>query len=136
MPIIWGYSPDSKLPKNKEIGLDVTVVKQIFSALLFKEGITGVIIRIESIQEQTEAVMKLIIDDKIVLSENFFPTVPGDFTFKTDNTLLPKTKIEIAFEIIKGRIQLPISAIGNGMGFQKKDGSYQPTNHFALGLVI
>lgn len=136
MTIIWGYSPDSKLPRNKEIGHAISEVKQVFSALLFKEGIKGIIIRIESIQEQTEAVMKLIIDGEAVISEHLITTEPGDFTFKTKDAVLPKTKIEVALEIIKGCIQLPISAIGNGMGFQKKDGSYQPTNHLGLGLII
>ncbi|NPD88551.1 MAG: hypothetical protein HGN29_07495 [Asgard group archaeon] len=136
MTIIWGYSPDSKLPRSKKIGHAIPEVKQVFSALLFKEGINGIIIRIESIQEQTEAIMKLIIDDEVVISENLVSTVPGDFTFKTEDTLLPKTKIEVAVEIIKGCIQLPISAIGNGMGFQKKDGSYLPTNHLGLGLIL
>ncbi len=136
MTIIWGYSPDSKLPKNKIISLDISEVKQVFSALLFNEGIKGIIIRIESIQEQTEVVMKLIIDDEVVISENLFPSESGDFSFEAEEILLPKTKIEVAVEIIKGCIQLPISAIGNGMGFQKKDGLYQPTNHLGLGLIL
>ncbi|MHA1953172.1 MAG: hypothetical protein ACXAAM_03295 [Candidatus Heimdallarchaeaceae archaeon] len=136
MTIIWGYSPDSKLPQNKEIGDVIPEVKQVFSALLFKKGINGIVIRIESVQEQTEAVMKLIIDDEVVISENLIPKESGDFTFEARETLLPKTKIEVVVEIIRGCIQLPISAIGNGMGFQKKDGSYQPTNHLGLGLIL
>jgi hypothetical protein len=136
MVIIWGFSPDSKLPRSKEIGPEITEVKQVFSALLFKEGIKGIIIRLESIHKQTEVRMKLIIDDEVCISENLITKIPGDFTLETKETLLPKTKIEVAVEVITGCIQLPISAIGNGMGFQKVDGSFQPTNHLGLGLII
>ncbi|MCG3222243.1 MAG: hypothetical protein H7641_12765, partial [Candidatus Heimdallarchaeota archaeon] len=88
MTIIWGYSPESKLSKNKEIGHVIPEVKQVFSALLFKEGINGIIIRIVSVQEETEAVMQLIIDDEVAISENLFLSASGDFTFEAEETLL------------------------------------------------
>ncbi len=136
MTIIWGYSANEELPKIKELGKEITEAKQVFSALLFKEGIKGLVIRIESILEETEAILQLIIDGEICLSENLLPAEPGDFTFEMKEVMFPETKIEAVVKIIKGCIQLPTSSIGNGMGFQKKDDNFQPTKHLGLGLII
>jgi hypothetical protein len=136
MVVIWGYSPDSKLPKNKVLGNDISEVKQVFSALLFTEGINGIIIRIESVKGQSEIVVKLVVDDINIISTNCFPKEAGDFEFNTNDLVKPTTKIEVIVKIIKGCIHLPTSVIGNGMGFQKREEGFQPTNHLGVGLVI
>ena len=136
LTVIWGYSPDDKLNQNKVIGQEISEMKQVFSALLFESGINGIIIRIESIQKKTEAIMQLIVDNELIISENFYPTKPGDFKFNTKDTIRPKTKIEVVVKLISGSMHLPISAIGNGMGFLKRNETYKPTNHLGLGLII
>ena len=136
MTIIWGYSPESKLSNSKEIGTNILEVKQVFSALLFKEGISGIVIRVDEVEDQTQVIAHLVVDDESILSESFYPKEAGDFSFKTENLVRPITKIEAGIEIIKGSLRLPTSVIGNGMGFQKVDEKFQPTNHLCLGLII
>jgi hypothetical protein len=134
--IVWGFSSDDKLLESKQIGRDVLEVKQVFSALLFKSGVQGIIVRIESVIEKSEATIQLLIDDEPCLSDTLSLEKPGDYTSEMKDLKIPNTKIEIVFKIIKGCVGLPTSSIGNGMGFQKIAGKYQPTKHLGLGLII
>jgi len=136
MTIIWGYSSEDTLSKGKEVGKEVIKVKQIFSALLFREGIKGMSIRIESFEKETEAVLELIIDDETILSSEFSPSETGDLIFEIPDKIIPQTKIEIIAKVTKGALVLPISSIGNGMGFHMRDDSYIPTTHLGLGILL
>ncbi len=136
MNIIWGFSSEEKLLESKKIGKEILEVKQVFSALLFKSGIKGLIVRIESIIETGEAVVQLAIDDEQCLSKALSLKEPGEYSFEMKDVKIPHTKIEVILEVTKGCIELPTSSIGNGMGFQKRNDTYQPTKHLGLGLII
>lgn len=136
MTIIWGFSTDEKLTESKRIGKEISEVKQIFSALLFKSGIKGVIVQIESILESGEATIQLVIDNECCFSKNLSLRKPGEHMFEMEDVIIPQTKIEIILAVTHGYIELPTSSIGNGMGFQKINDTYQPTKHLGLGLII
>lgn len=133
---VWGYTPSATLPSLKTLGADINDVKQVFSALLFKEGVKGVVVKIEKIVDQPKANIQLVIDDNIVLTVDFSPKEAKVFCYEIDETVNPKTKIEVVFKVEQGTISLPVSAVGNGMGFQKIDGDFLPMNHLGLGLII
>ncbi len=136
MEIIWGYSPEKTLDYTKRIGKEVVAVKQIFSALLFKTGIKGVCAKIDSFKVNTSVNIELDIDSAKIFEENFFPNKAKIYYFELPKTILPKSKIEVLLNVENGYVTLPLSAIGTGMGFQKIDQDFQPTNHLALGLLI
>ena len=133
---VWGYTPSATLPLLKILGIDVKEVKQVFSALLFKEGVKGVCVQIERIEGPSKAIIQLLIDDKIVLTNHFSPTESKEFHFEMKETINPKIKIEVVFKVEQGSISLPVSSIGNGMGFQKIADDFVPMNHLGLGLII
>ncbi len=133
---IWGYTPSATLPSSKTLGVDIDEVKQVFSALLFKEGVKGVVVQIEQIGSNPKAIIQLVIDDNVVLTTHFSPREAKEFCYEIDETVYPKIKIEVVFKVEQGTISLPVSAIGNGMGFQKIADDYVPMNHLGLGLII
>ncbi|MHA1346230.1 MAG: hypothetical protein ACTSVO_04415 [Candidatus Heimdallarchaeaceae archaeon] len=133
---VWGYTPSAVLASPKLLGVSIKEVKQVFSALLFKEGVKGVCIQIEQIEEHPKAIVQLVIDNTTVLTAHFSPTKPKEFYFEMENIMIPELKIEVVFKVEQGSISLPMSAIGNGMGFQKKDDDFVPMNHLGLGLII
>ena len=50
--------------------------------------------------------------------------------------IIPKSKIEVILQVLKGSIEINISSIGTGMGFHKVQDEFVPTNHFALGIIV
>lgn len=136
MVIIWGYTPANTLKKNKKIGGELKEVKQLFSALLFQTGIKGICVNIAKVQKNTSARISLHIDSEKVFEEDFFPEIAQEYFFKLWEEKKADIKIEIVFQIIKGSVELPTSAIGIGMGFLKTGKEFLPTNHLALGLIL
>ncbi len=133
---VWGYTPSATLPSPKTLGVDINDVKQVFSALLFKEGVKGVVVKIEEITGQPKANIQLVIDDTIVLTVDFSPKEAKEYCYEMEETVNPKIKIEVIFKVEQGTISLPVSAVGNGMGFQKTADDFLPMNHLGLGLII
>ena len=133
---VWGYTPSDTLPSPKTLGVDINEVKQVFSALLFKEGVKGVVVLIERIGGHPKVIIQLVIDDSVVLTTHFSPKEAKEFCYEIKETVNPKIKIEVVFKVEQGTISLPVSAIGNGMGFQKIAEDYVPMNHLGLGLII
>ena len=80
--------------------------------------------------------MKLVIDSKVVHETSFSPTETTEYFFEFEEIFYPEVKIEIIMEVEDGTVLLPISSIGNGMGFQKIQGKFVPTKHLALGLIL
>jgi len=134
MVTIWGYTSSETLENNKEVGREIKAVKQLFSALLFKSGIKAISTEIASVQENTTARISLYIDDKKVHEYDFSPEEAKFYSFGLEEIVYPKSKIEVVLEVITGLLEIPISSIGIGMGFQRTDQEYLPTNHLALGL--
>lgn len=133
---VWGYTPSATLPSPKILGVDIKEVKQVFSALLFRDGVKGVCIQIERIEGHPKAIIQLLIDDTVALTTHFSPTESKEFYYEMEETIDPKIKIEVVFKVEQGSISLPVSAIGNGMGFQKIADDFVPMNHLGLGLII
>lgn len=133
---VWGYTPSATLPSPKTLGVDVKEVKQVFSALLFREGVKGVCVQIERIERLPKAIIQLLIDDNVVLTTHFSPTEAKEFRYEMKETVNPKIKIEVVFKVEQGSISLPVSSIGIGMGFQKIARDFVPMNHLGLGLII
>ena len=133
---VWGYTPSATLHSPKALGADVKEVKQVFSALLFRVGVKGVCVQIERIEGHSKVIIQLLIDDNVVLTTHFSPTESKEFCYEIEETIIPRTKIEVVFKVEQGSISLPVSAIGNGMGFQKIAGDFVPMNHLGLGLII
>ena len=133
---VWGYTPSATLPLPKILGVDVKEVKQVFSALLFKEGVKGVCVQIDRIEGHSKTIIQLLIDDNVVLTNHFSPTESKEFHYEMKETITPKIKIEVVFKVEQGSISLPVSSIGNGMGFQKIADDFIPMNHLGLGLII
>ncbi|MHA1200932.1 MAG: hypothetical protein ACTSQ4_00225 [Candidatus Heimdallarchaeaceae archaeon] len=133
---VWGYTPSATLPSPKILGAGIEEVKQVFSALLFRDGVKGVCVQIEKIEGHPKAIIQLFIDDTVVLTTNFSPTESKDFCYEIEETINPKIKIEVVFKVEQGSISLPVSAIGSGMGFQKINNDFVPMNHLGLGLII
>ena len=133
---IWGYSPSATLPSPKILGVDVKEVKQVFSALLFREGVKGVCAQIKRIEGNPNAIIQLLIDDTVVLTTNFSPAESKEIHYELKEKVIPKIKIEVVFKVEQGSISLPVSAIGNGMGFQKIAGDYVTLNDLCVGLII
>ena len=136
MNCIWGYTSSSALAVEKELGKEIKEAKQVFSALLFKEGISGMCVVFTKSSEKPMVVLELIVDERTLSSIDFSPTGEGEFSFELDEKVIPQTKIEIKIRVIEGLVSLPISAIGNGMGYQLVDKEFVPTNHLGLGLII
>ncbi len=136
MTIIWGYDPSTALSSFKKIGEDIKEAKQVFSALLFKAGVKGVIVYIADFTENVKVKMQLMVDSKEVFEIHFSPEKTGEHLFEADSVFYPKIKIEVVFAVKNGRVNLPLSSIGSGMGFQKLEDQFVPTNHLGLGLVI
>lgn len=136
MEIIWGYSPEKTLDFTKEIGEKVIAVKQVFAALLFKTGIKGICTKIDSFKANTSVNIELDIDSVKVFEEKFYPNRAKIYYFELPEVIKPKLKIEVLLNVENGYVTLPLSSIGTGMGFQKTDQDFQPTNHLALGLLI
>lgn len=136
MEIIWGYTATEILPSLKKVGKDIKEVKQVFSAILFKNGINGVAIKINEIKKEPRIKISLFVDDRISKNEDFSPQNSGEYSFMTNEVFVPKTKIEVLVKVDEGMIFLPISAIGTGMGFHKINDNFVPTNHLPLGLII
>lgn len=135
MTIIWGYTPSATLSTLKKIGLDVKEAKQVFSALLFRAGIQGVSINIAEYTENTKVKIQLIIDSEEAFEIHFNPDKTGDHLFEADSIFYPKIEIEIVISVKDGNISLPLSSIGSGMGFQKQENQFVPTNHLGVGLI-
>jgi len=133
---VWGYTPSATLPSLKTLGIDIKEVKQVFSALLFREGVKGACVQINRIEGHPKAIIQLLIDDTAVLTTHFSPTESKEYYYEIEETTHPKIKIEVVFKVKQGSISLPVSAIGNGMGFQKIDDDFVPMNHLGLGLII
>ena len=136
MEIIWGYTASEEMLERREIGNEVKEVKQLFSALLFKSGIKGISAVILGITGSPQITMSLEIDSKQVFVKNFSPIEAEEFYFNSNRIFYPETKIEIFMKVENGTVFIPISSIGNGMGYQKSKEEFQPTKHFALGLII
>ncbi len=136
MTIIWGYTPSTPLSSFKKIGEDVKEAKQVFSALLFKAGIKGVIVYIADFTENVKVKVQLVVDSKEALEIHFSPEKTGEHLFEADSIFYPKIQIEVIIVVKNGRVNLPLSSIGSGMGFQKLEDQFVPTNHLGLGLVI
>ena len=136
MNCIWGYTASSTLAEQKELGSEIKEAKQIFSALLFKDGITGMCAVISRSTEESVVVLELIIDDEVVTSVDFSPVKEGEFYFELEEKVIPQIKIEVKIKVLEGMVSLPKSAIGNGMGYQLVDKEFVPTNHLGLGLII
>ena len=134
--IIWGYTPTEVLSSLKEVGNEIKEVKQIFSALIFKNGISGITIKISEIKKEPRITISLSVDDEIIKSLDFSPDSSGEFSFEMEEKIIPKTKIEVAIRIDEGVIFLPISTIGTGMGYHKINDDFVPTNHLPLGLIV
>ena len=86
--------------------------------------------------ENVKVKMQLMVDSKEVLEIHFSPEKKGEHLFEADSIFYPKIQIEVIIEVKYGRVNLPLSSIGSGMGFQKIDDQFVPTNHLGLGLVI
>ena len=136
MQIIWGYTPEDILTSNKIVGGEIIAVKQVFSALLFKEGVQGMCVNFVSVEKNAEVNIELFVDSEKVLEEKFSPAKAQEYYFKLVELIIPKLKIEIILHVVAGLVTLPLSSIGTGMGFQKTADDYQPTNHLALGLLV
>ncbi len=136
MECIWGYTSSEILPSDKELGSDIKEAKQLFSAILFSSGIVGSCVRINKISGSPKVDLILVIDDEIILTKSFSPKKEGDYRIEMKELFKPKTKIEVLIKVEDGIIYLPISAIGTGMGYQKTDNEFLPTNHFGLGIII
>lgn len=136
MTKIWGYTPTAVLSTQKLLSGEFTEIKQVFSALLFREGVKGVCIKIEEVAESTQICVQLQVDENIVLTSHFSAKETGEYDFTMEEIVIPKVKIEVLLTLESGDLVIPISAIGNGMGFQKIKGEFSPTNHFGLGLII
>ena len=136
MTVVWGYSPEETLELTKEVGKEVQAVKQVFSALLFKAGIKGICTRIPQFEDNTSVIIKLYIDSIKVFKEEFSPQGTIDYYFELPDVIYPKSKIEVVLEVKRGFVTLPVSSIGTGMGFQKTDDKFQPTNHLPIGLIL
>ncbi|MBY9000792.1 MAG: hypothetical protein KGD64_07765 [Candidatus Heimdallarchaeota archaeon] len=136
MTKIWGYTPSATLPSPKILGSEIKVIKQVFSALLFRDGVKGVCVQIEDSMDSARVKIQLIIDDDVILTSYFSPTEKKEYDFTMEKIVIPKVKIEVLFVIESGTVILSVSAIGSGMGFQQIGGEYTPTNHFSLGLII
>ena len=136
MTIIWGYTSDDENVGKKLLDRKKEEIKQVFSAFLFQSGFIGIAVELDNIIIQPQAHLLLIVDDKEI-SENFFsPKNSGIYTFKTEETIFPKSKIEVILQIWEGAVTISTSALGNGMGYIKEQGKFIPTQHFALGLVL
>lgn len=136
MVIIWGYTPSETLPNNKIVGDGVNEIKQLFSALLFKTGIKGICVILEGISQKPVVKLSLVVDSESIYETSFSPARAREFSFELDETVFPKTKIEIVMSVSVGSVEVAISPIGIGMGFQKQNDEFVPTNHLALGVVI
>ncbi len=136
MVLIWGYTSTNTLEKNKEIGRGVQEVKQLFSALLFQTGIKGVCVNIAAFHENTTARISLYIDSEKVFETDFSPEEAREYIFELENKVHPVLKIEVALQVIEGLVEVPLSSIGIGMGFQRTNEDFLPTNHLALGLIL
>ena len=136
MNCIWGYTSSSKLNMEKILGNEIKEAKQIFSALLFKAGISGVCVVFTKITRNPLVVLELIIDDNLISSFDFSPTREGEYSFELVEQVIPQSKIEVKIKVLEGQVNLPLSAIGNGMGYQLVDREFVPTNHLGLGLII
>ncbi|MCE7742054.1 MAG: hypothetical protein GOP50_06315 [Candidatus Heimdallarchaeota archaeon] len=136
MQVIWGYSPEEILDFYKEVGNEIVAVKQLFSALLFKNGIKGICAKIATSESNSLIQIELHIDSEKVFEEVISPNEKQEYFFELDEVIVPEIKIEVILQVKNGSVQLPLSSIGTGMGFQKTTGDYQPTNHLALGLII
>ncbi len=136
MVIIWGYTPSETLSNNKIVGEGISEIKQMFSALLFKTGVKGFAVKLEEISPLSQVKLALVIDSQPISETTISPEKAGEFSFDLDELVIPKTKIEVVLIVLKGFIEVSISSIGTGMGFQKVDNEFVPTNHLALGVVI
>ena len=136
MNIIWGYTPTEEEPILKKLGSEIIEAKQVFSALIFRQGIKGICIQIDSLEDNPEVTLDLIVDDIKILTSTFSPAIPKKYRFEIEEINYPKLKIEVIISINQGSISLPISAVGNGMGFQKIENKFVPTKHFGLGLIV
>jgi hypothetical protein len=136
MTIIWGYTRSEKLSTDEIIGERVKEIKQMFSALIFKNGLKGFSVNFEAIHHLPVIKFSLIIDSIAVDVITFSPERSGEFTFILDEIVYPKSKIEVSMEVLKGSVEISTSSIGTGMGFQKIDDAFVPTYHFALGLIV
>ncbi len=136
MNCIWGYTSSSTLDTQKELGKEIKEAKQLFSALLFKEGISGICVVITKLSDKPLIELELVVDEEIISSYELSPTQKGEFPFELEEKIIPVTKIEVKIKVLEGLVSLPISAIGNGMGFQLVDNEFVPTNHLGLGLII
>ncbi len=136
MVIIWGYTPSEALPNNKIIGERVNVIKQLFSAILFKTGIKGICVNLGGISQKPVVKLDLVIDSESIYETSFSPKRARKYSFELDEIIFPKTKIEVVMSVSNGSVEVAISPIGTGMGFQKQDDEFVPTNHFPLGVII
>ncbi|MCE7739158.1 MAG: hypothetical protein KAU62_18210 [Candidatus Heimdallarchaeota archaeon] len=136
MVIIWGYTPSEALPNSKIIGEGVNEIKQLFSAILFKTGIKGICVNLEGISKKPVVKLSLVIDSESIYETSFSPERAREYSYELDETVFPKTKIEVVMSVSNGSVEVAISPIGIGMGFQKQDGEFVPTNHLALGVII
>ena len=136
MEIIWGYTPSETLPNSKVIGEEISEIKQMYSALLFKTGVLGFSAKLEKISHNTLVKLVLVIDSQLVFETTISPESAGEFSFKLNESIIPKTKIEVGLLVLEGLLEISISSIGTGMGFQKIDDEFVPTNHLALGVIV
>ena len=135
MEIIWGYTPSETLPNSKVIGEEISEIKQMYSALLFKTGVLGFSVKLEEIAHKPLVKLVLVIDSQLVFETTISPDSAGEFSFNLDELVIPKIKIEVGLLVLKGLLEISISSIGTGMGFQKIDDEFVPTNHLALGVI-
>ena len=108
----------------------------MYSALLFKTGVLGFSAKLEKISHNTLVKLVLVIDSQLVFETTISPESAGEFSFKLNELIIPKTKIEVGLLVLGGLLEISISSIGTGMGFQKIDDEFVPTNHLALGVIV
>jgi len=134
--VIWGYDPSALLPTPKTIGSDITIVKQLFSALLFQKGVSGIILNIGEYRGTPTLKISAHIDERMILQKSLSAPLENEYYFEFSNIIYPKNKLEIFIEVQGGTVDFPTSSIGNGMGFIQKDNRFVPTTHFPVGFVL
>ncbi|MHA1399888.1 MAG: hypothetical protein ACTSQE_06050 [Candidatus Heimdallarchaeaceae archaeon] len=136
MKVSWGYNHESPLSHLKYVGSDISSIKQVFSSLLFRQGILGAAIKLAAIKGQPRVEIKLVVDDEIMLQSYFSPMERKEYIFTLEQPVIPKTKIEIIVSVQDGEIGLQTSSIGSGMGFQLQADNFVPSAHFPVGLIV
>lgn len=134
--VIWGYDPYSLLPSPKIVGEDITTIKQIFSAIIFKKGVMGLVVSLEQNTGNPTINIQVKIDEELKFRTSLQAPLEKEYVLDFKQVYYPKAKLEIILEVKNGTVKLQTSAIGNGMGFIKKENKFIPSTHFPVGFVI